>query len=156
MNTMLDAAFPAGMQNYWKSGFVADLDDGAIDVLVDRAARMTSPRSALLIEYYGGAAGRVAEDATAFPHRRAEYDVVITAQWADPVESDQHIAWARDTWEAVRPFGSGRVYVNVLGVEGDERVREAYGANYDRLARTKAQYDPDNVFRVNQNIAPAA
>jgi FAD binding domain/Berberine and berberine like len=154
MNTLLDAAFPAGMQNYWKSGFVEDLSDAAIDVLVDRAARMTSPRSALIIEYYGGAASRVGEDATAFPHRQAQYDVVITAQWADPTESDLHSGWARETWEALQPFGSGRVYVNTLGVEGDERVREAYGANYDRLVQVKNTYDPTNFFRLNQNIKP--
>jgi len=154
MNTMLDAAFPAGMQNYWKSGFVEDLSDASIDVIVDRAAKMTSPRSALIIEYYGGAAQRVAEDATAFPHRQAQYDLMITAQWSDPTESDQHIGWVRETWEAVQPFGSGRVYVNTLGVEGDARVRQAYGANYERLVQVKNTYDPTNFFSQNQNITP--
>jgi UDP-N-acetylenolpyruvoylglucosamine reductase len=154
MNTLLDASYPPGMQNYWKAEFLDDLTDDAIAVLVDQAAKMTSPRSAILLEYYGGAAGQVDESATAFPHRQAQYDLAVMAQWTDPTESDRHVAWARETWEAAQPFASGRVYVNTLGVEGEDRVREAYGKNYDRLVDLKNTYDPKNFFSLNQNIKP--
>jgi hypothetical protein len=154
MNTMLDAGFPTGLQNYWKGDFLKELSDEAIDRLVAQAAKITSPLSVMVIEYYGGAASRVGEAETAFPHRQAQYDLVIMAQWADPAESDRHIEWARETWEAAQPFTSGRVYVNILGVEGEERVREAYGANYERLVALKNKYDPTNLFRLNQNIKP--
>jgi hypothetical protein len=154
MNTLLDAAFPSGSQNYWKADFLKELSDDAIDVLVTQAGKMTSPLSAMVVEYYGGAASRVDEAATAFPHRQAQYDLIIAAQWANPMESDQHIQWVRETSEAAQPFASGRVYVNALGVEGEERVREAYGANYDRLVALKNTYDPTNLFRLNQNIKP--
>jgi hypothetical protein len=155
MNMLLDAGFPAGRQNYWKGEFLADLSDDAIDAIVAQATRMTSPLSAVVLEYYGGAAGRVGEEETAFPHRQAQYDLVIMAQWADPAESDRHSQWARETWEAAQPYSSGRVYVNVLGVESEERVRAAYGANYDRLVALKNTYDPTNLFRLNQNIKPS-
>jgi UDP-N-acetylenolpyruvoylglucosamine reductase len=154
MNTLLDASYPPGMQNYWKAEFLDDLTDDAIAVLVDQGAKMTSPRSAILLEYYGGAAGQVEESATAFPHRQAQYDLAVMAQWTDPTESDRHVAWARETWEAAQPFASGRVYVNTLGVEGEDRVREAYGKNYDRLVDLKNTYDPKNFFSLNQNIKP--
>jgi hypothetical protein len=155
MNTLLDAGFPSGRQNYWKGEFLADLSDDAIDAIVAQSTRMTSPLSAVVLEYYGGAAGRVGEEETAFPHRQAQYDLVIMAQWADAAESDRHSDWARKTWEAAQPYSSGRVYVNVLGVESEERVRAAYGANYDRLVALKNTYDPTNLFRLNQNIKPS-
>jgi hypothetical protein len=154
MNTLLDAAYPPGVQNYWKAEFLEELSDDAIAVLVDQGAKMTSPRSAILLEYYGGAASRVDESATAFPHRQAQYDLAVMAQWTDPTESDRHVAWARETWEAAQPFASGRVYVNTLGVEGEDRVREAYGKNYARLVDLKNTYDPANFFSLNQNIKP--
>ena len=154
MNTLLDAGFPAGVQNYWKSDFLADLSDAAIEVLVAQAAQMTSPRSVLVVEYYGGAASRVGAAETAFPHRQAQYNLLIFAQWTDARESERHIQWARDTWEAAQPYASGRVYVNYFGVEGEERVRTAYGANYDRLVALKNRYDPTNLFRLNHNVTP--
>jgi FAD/FMN-containing dehydrogenase len=155
MQGLLDAGFPKGLRNYWKGNFLRELPDEAIDRIVARAAEMASPLSAVVLEYYGGAASRVDEGATAFPHRRAMYDLVIIAQWADPAEDERHAAWARETAAALEPYASG-VYVNLLGTEGDERVRAAYGANYERLATLKARYDPANLFRMNQNIRPMA
>jgi FAD/FMN-containing dehydrogenase len=103
----------------------------------------------------GGAVGRVSRDASAFDQRDAAYNLAIIARWTEPAEADGHIAWARDLWEAMRPYARG-VYVNYLGVgDGAERVRDAYGpAKYERLAALKAKYDPGNLFRLNQNIAP--
>ena len=115
---------------------------------------MTSPLTAVVMEYYGGAASRVAEGATAFPHRQAQYNLVILSQWADPAENERHIEWTRGTWRAMQAFSSGRVYVNALGEDDRDRVREAFGPNYARLAALKSKYDPTNFFRLNQNIVP--
>ena len=126
----------------------------ACDVLVDDAAGL-SPLSAVLFFQMHGAATRVAPGATAFAARRDQWDIDILTQWTDPAHSDAHVAWTRTFWNALVPFSEG-VYVNHL--DGDEavaRVRSAYGTNYDRLAAIKARYDPDNLFRHNNNIPPA-
>jgi FAD/FMN-containing dehydrogenase len=96
----------------------------------------------------------VGEEETAFPHRRALYDLIIAAGWAEAAADERHIRWARETAEALEPYSSGGVYVNLLGVEGEERVRAAYGANYERLVALKDKYDPTNLFRLNQNVKP--
>jgi FAD/FMN-containing dehydrogenase len=154
---MLDEAFPPGLQVYWRSHFLTGLPDAAIDTIVERFAGVTSPLSVVIVEPMGGAVGRVGRDATAFDQRDAAYNLAIIARWTEPAEADQHIAWARELWEATRPYAGG-VYVNYLGVgDGAERVREAYGpAKYERLAALKAKYDPTNLFRLNQNIAPSS
>jgi FAD/FMN-containing dehydrogenase len=156
LQTMLDAAFPPGWQVYWRSDFLADPNDEAIDVLLDHFARVPSPLSAILVEHFGGAVNRVGPEDTAFDHRDAQYNLAIVARWTDPAEAERNIAWARDLSAAMRPFTRG-VYVNYLGVgEGSDRVRAAYRpATYARLARLKATYDPTNFFRLNQNIAPS-
>ncbi len=156
MQRILDAAFPAGLRYYWKSDFLLDLPDPAVDALIEGSRAKPTPLSAVIVEWYGGAASRVPEDATAFPHRAPQYNLVISAAWEHPVDDERGRAWAQGVWQSVRPFSSGRVYINALGIEGEERIHEAFGANYGRLAQVKAKYDPDNVFRVNQNIAPAA
>jgi FAD/FMN-containing dehydrogenase len=157
LQAMLDAGFPAGLQVYWRSHFLAHLNDDAIDALLGRFTAVTSPLSVVIIEQVGGAVSRVGRDATAFDHRDSLYNVAIVARWEDPATADAHIAWARDLWEATRPFASG-VYVNYLGVgDSADRVRDAYhAAKYERLAALKAKYDPTNLFRLNQNIPPAA
>jgi FAD/FMN-containing dehydrogenase len=141
---------------YWRSHFLTGLPDAAIDAILDRFAGVTSPLTAVIVEPMGGAVGRVSNDATAFDQRNAAYNLAIIARWTEPAEADRHIAWARDLWEATRPYASG-VYVNYLGVgDGAERVRDAYGpAKYGRLAALKAKYDPGNLFRMNQNIVPS-
>ena len=102
-----------------------------------------------------GAATRLAPDATAFPHRRGIH-LGVYSLWTDPGHNAANIAWARDTWQALRPFASHAVYVNDLGEdESGDRMREAYAGNYDRLAAIKAKYDPENLFRLNANIKPA-
>ena len=155
MQSLLDGAFPDGNQNYWKSTFLREFSDDAISVLVDHANRATSPITAVVIEYYGGAASRVGVSDTAFAHRQAQYDVAIMAQWADAAESDRHIKWTQELAAAMRPFSSGAYLLNFLGDESDDTIKAAFGVNYDRLARLKKKYDPTNFFRLNQNIKPA-
>jgi FAD/FMN-containing dehydrogenase len=159
LQTLLDAAFPSGRRNYWKGGFLRGLDDAAIDVMVDGFSRAASPFSIVFVEQIGGAAGRVGSDETAFPHRSAPYNLVILAAWDDPAQDGANIDWARGLWAALQPFAAGGVYVNYLSdarYEGEDRVRAAYGPNYDRLVALKRAYDPTNLFRSNQNIAPTA
>ena len=115
-----------------------------------------SPLSALLIEQFGGAVGRVPADETAFAQRDALFNLAIISRWADPTTAAAHIEWARQTSEAARPFASGGVYVNYLGTEGADRVKAAYGPKYDKLVAVKQKFDPTNLFSVNQNIQPAA
>ena len=149
-----DEGFPLGQHHYWKSSFITDFTDDAIDVLLHFAAEKPSAASAIGMQQLHGAAARVAPEATAFPHRRSQSELLILAVWADPAETERNVAWARAFFEALQPFAARGVYVNDLGEEEGDRVRAAYGANYDRLAAIKAAYDPTNIFRSNQNISP--
>jgi hypothetical protein len=154
MQSLLDGAFPAGNQNYWKSMFLREFSDAAIGVLVEHANRATSQLTAVVIEYYGGAASRIGVSETAFAHRAAQYDVGILAQWTDPGESQRHIEWTRGIADALRPYSSGAYLLNFLDEEGDDTIRAAFGENYRRLVDVKNKYDPTNFFRLNQNIKP--
>jgi FAD/FMN-containing dehydrogenase len=164
LQRVIDDRFPAGRQHYWKSNFLTDFSEEAIDVMLHFAAERPSPapvhgaigpsRSGIGFQHVHGVAARVDPAATAFPHRHAHHDFLILAQWTDPADAEPHIAWTRAFFEAMRPFTERAVYVNGLGVEGEDRVREAYGANYPRLAAIKGRYDPTNLFRANQNIQP--
>jgi FAD/FMN-containing dehydrogenase len=152
--SLIDAAMPPNMLNYWKAEFLDDVSDEVIGVAVDAFERVPSPISSLLFFPIRGAASRVAPDATAFPHRQG-YHVGIYSLWTEPSQNAPNIAWVREAWTAMQPFATGGVYVNELGEdEGLDRVRVAYGLNYDRLQRIKAKYDPHNVFCLNANIAP--
>jgi FAD/FMN-containing dehydrogenase len=158
MQALFDGAFPPGRRDYWKSGFLRELPDEAISVLVDHFSRAPSPYAGFGIELYGGAIARVDPRETAFPHRGFPFNILIFTAWDDPAEDAANIGWARGLWAALRPWAGDGVYVNYLGetgAEGEDRVRAAYGPNYDRLAALKAKYDPTNRFRMNQNIAPA-
>lgn len=155
LQSMLDDGFPSGLQNYWKSSFLRQLSDDAVTTIARAYARVTSPLTAVLLEPWGGAVGRVPIGATAFSHRTCPYDILILARWQDPAEAERHIDWTRGLWEAMRPFVSEEVYVNYMNAGEGTRAREAYGPSYDRLAALKARYDPTNFFRGNQNIAPA-
>jgi Berberine and berberine like len=154
MQTLLDAAVPHGNRYYWKSNFLEELSDEAIDVIVSNAASVPSPYSSILMEYYGGASSREPEGGTAFPHRLPQFDLVIISNWITKEEDEKNISWTRDFWEAIQPYSSHKVYVNVLGVEGEDRVKEAYGDSFPKLAALKRKYDPGNLFRLNQNIKP--
>lgn len=153
---MLDPTAPHGWHYYWKSSEVAMLGDDLIDVLVEHTAKVASPRSYTLVFHLGGAIARVPEDATAYPHRSAGHAVIIDGAWlAEEPVTDRETAWVRDFFHAVEPHQVG-VYVNFLGNEGQDRVLASYGeAKYRELVRIKQIYDPDNVFRHNQNIDPS-
>lgn len=150
-----DPLFVRGRRYYWKGHFLNELSDDAIDALTEGYARTTSPLSVVVLQQAGGAISRVPTEATAYFNRNAAFDFVPVAIWEDPAEDAAHVAWARQFSDAMRPFSNGSAYVNTLGDEGGERVRAAYGTNFPRLAAVKAKYDPDNVFRLNQNIKPA-
>jgi hypothetical protein len=132
-----------------------ELSDAASLVIVDHANKKSSPLSLIVAESYGGAAGRIGSSDTAFPHRQLPWDILIAAQWANPVESMQHRAWARGAADALRPFSPGAYLLSALDQEADEVINAAFGANLPRLAAIKKRYDPTNFFRVNQNIKPA-
>jgi FAD/FMN-containing dehydrogenase len=156
LQSMFDPLVPHGWHRYWKSVELPPLTDGAIETLVEHSAALTSPKSYCIVFQLGGALARVGEDETAFSQRDAAHNVNINAVWTeeDPY-AERHIAWARDFFDAMQPHAGGRVYVNFLGEEGGDRVRQAYGTgNYERLVELKRAYDPSNFFRLNQNIAP--
>jgi len=156
LQSMFDPFVPHGWHRYWKSVELPPLTDDAIDTLVEHAAAITSPRSYCIVFQLGGALARVDEAATAFSQRDAAHNVNVNAVWTeDDPDGQRHIAWARDYFEAMQPHAGERVYVNFLGDEGQDRVRAAYGERtYARLVRLKRRYDPTNLFRLNQNIAP--
>jgi hypothetical protein len=150
-----DEGFPSGRMHYWKAGWLRDVTDAAIETLMQFIPRMPSSASGVGLQQMHGVASRVAPSATAFPHRAAQYDFLIGSQWSDPTDSDRNVEWTRALFEAMQPHLAESVYVNNLGDEGAARVRAAYGENYPRLAAVKRTYDPDNLFRANQNIGPS-
>lgn len=157
LNGMLDAAFPKGALNYWKSSFLAQLSDDAIDTLVECFARCPTPMGQLLLEHFHGAATRVAVADTAFPHRADGHNLLVLAEWMEPADTERCIAWARETYAEMAPFMASGRYVNYLGDdEAGDPVAAAYGPNYQRLRALKKQWDPDNFFHLNQNIRPLA
>ncbi len=155
MNTILDAAYPAGALNYWMSSFVKGLTDELIDIVVERFAEIPSPMSVVLFEHFHGAVTRVGVTDTAVPHRDEGWNLLLPSEWTDPADTEKNIAWTRETFAALRPhFGTGR-WLNYLGDDqADDAIRAAYGPNYDRLVEVKRKYDPDNVFHLNHNIVP--
>ena len=154
-NMMLDAGFPKGALNYWKSSFLNELSDGAIDTLAKQFGSCPSPMSGIVLEHFHGAATRVAPTDTAFAHRRPGYNLLIVSEWMDAAENGGNIAWARETYAAMQPYAGAGRYVNYLGEdEGEDPAAAAYGPNYARLKAIKARYDPKNLFHMNQNIRP--
>jgi FAD/FMN-containing dehydrogenase len=154
-NMMLDAGFPRGALNYWKSNFMAELSDQAIDTLISQFAACPSPMSGLLLEHIHGAATRVGVSETAFPHRREGYNFLVVSEWLNPADNTRNIAWGRESYDAMRPYFTSGRYVNYLGEDdGEDAVAAAYGSNYQRLRTLKAKYDPTNLFHLNQNIRP--
>jgi len=151
-----DEGFAPGLNWYVRGPMIREISDGLIDIFVDQFARVTSPHSALLLQQLGGA---MARGETAWPHRAASYNLLIAAGWEPGDDPARHIAWARAAGNAAAPYTTGLSYVNELGreeEEGADPIKAAFGANYDRLASIKAKYDPQNLFRHNQNIKPAA
>jgi FAD/FMN-containing dehydrogenase len=156
LQSMLDEGAPAGLRNYFKSGYLGQLDEAAIDVIRAAAASRVSPMSQIHIHQLGGAVARQDPSTSAFSHRDAAYAVNVIATWSRPSQDRANIAWARDAFSRLAPLTEG-VYLNFLGDEGESRVRAAYDhPAWDRLVELKRRFDPDNVFRLNQNIAPGS
>lgn len=150
-----DPLLTPGARNYWKSHDFTELGDGAVDVLLDFAARLPSPQCEIFVAHLGGAMTRVAPDATAYPHRSTEYVMNVHGRWDDPALDEACIAWAREFSDAMAPHAAGSVYVNFLTEDEADRVESAYRGSLERLRRIKRELDPANLFRLNQNIRPA-
>jgi FAD/FMN-containing dehydrogenase len=156
MQSLIDPLWGPGAYSYMKAGYMRGLDDQAIDALVAQHATVTSPKTEIHVQHLGGAVARVAPDATAFGERSAPFLLNVIASTFTADGYDDAVDWAQATHAAVTPALTGGAYVNFLSSEGDERVRAAYGAaNYERLVALKNEYDPTNVFRLNQNVQPS-
>jgi hypothetical protein len=155
VNTLLDAVFPKGAFNYWKSGFLPELSDDAIDIMVDAYERVPSPTTGIFLDHIHGAATRVASDATAFPYRQPAFSVLLAGQCVDSADTEATIAWVRDTFERLQPHLSDGRYTNFLSDDDASIGRQGYADNYERLVEVKRTYDANNLFRLNHNIDPA-
>ena len=155
INTLLDAMFPRGALSYWKSAFFPELSDDAVAAAAQAFDRAPTDMCFLVFERFSGAVTRVDPTATAYPHRQPGYNLLLISQWTDPEQTDIGIAWARETFDALRPYMADRAYVNYMDSDDDDRIRQAYGPNYERLAQLKERYDPTNLFHLNQNVTPS-
>ncbi|WP_433508157.1 BBE domain-containing protein [Pseudonocardia halophobica] len=154
--TMADAFWPHNFQNYWKSDFLNGLSDGAIDTIVQQFSSVPSSMTSVVIEHNGdGAMNDIGRNETAFWHRDSTYNLLVTSMWEDRRNAEENVSRTKDFVGATARFASGGVYVNYLGEEGSGRIRSAFGSNFDRLSAVKQKYDPENAFRLNQNIEPA-
>jgi len=155
LQSAFDDLVPKGMQNYWKADFIDELTDDAIAVHIEHGKKTPHVSSSMHLHPINGAAQRVGADETAFRHRDKNFAPVIVGIWPDSADNEANIAWVRDYYAAIHPHSGGNGgYVNFMSSDDDHRVVENYGANYERLASVKATYDPNNLFHVNQNIAP--
>jgi hypothetical protein len=154
MQKLVDEMSPDSTHNYWRSTFIRDFSDEVIDLIIEHGNRMESRLSRIVIQFFGGAAGRVAPADTAFAQRQAEYNVGIETQWTDAAESEKHIGWTRTLSDALRPYSSNGYLLNFIGDEEPDTIRAAFGSNYARLVELKTKYDPTNFFSLNQNVAP--
>ncbi|MFL6416650.1 MAG: FAD-binding oxidoreductase [Bryobacteraceae bacterium] len=154
LQTMLDVAAPHGNRSYWKSNFLRELPDEAIDTFVSMLECCPSPRSITMLEHMHGAPNRVAPDATAFHARREGFDLVVISLWERAEDDESNRQWTREFYDAMSPWSAGSVYGNTLSEDEQVRFQEAYGSNYGRLRSIKTKYDPSNRFRHNTNIQP--
>jgi FAD/FMN-containing dehydrogenase len=154
LNSAFDALVPPGLQHYWKANFVTELTDDAIAAHLEHGPKIPVVNSTMHIYPINGAAQRVAPDSTAFAYRDATFATVIAGMWPDPADNDANIAWVKDYYAATAPHSEEGGYVNFMAEDDQSRVRANYRGNYGRLAETKRRYDPDNLFRHNQNIQP--
>lgn len=154
LNGAFDALVPAGLQHYWKANFVRELSDDAIAAHLQHGPAVPTVNSTVHIYPINGACQRVAPDATAFAYRDANFATVIAGMWPDPARNDANIRWVRDYYAATAPLSEEGGYVNFMAGDDQDRIRANYRGNYQRLVDVKRAWDPDNLFRVNQNIRP--
>lgn len=156
MQQAFDPLMSKGFRNYWKTHDFLELKDEVIEAMIDGTWSLPGPHCEAFIGNLGGAVRRVSADATAYRDRDVKFVLNIHARWETPEEDDACIRWARGMFERMKPFATGEAYVNFMSGDESERVRSAYGANYDRLVELKRRYDPTNLFRMNQNIKPGS
>jgi hypothetical protein len=149
-----DPLLTPGARNYWKSHNFTELSDGALKSMLKFAGKLPSPQCEIFVGHIAGAANRVPADATAYAHRDVKFVLNVHGRWDDAAEDERCTAWARAFFEDSIPYASAGAYVNFMTGDEEERVAAAYGLNYDRLVLIKKQYDPENVFHLNQNIKP--
>jgi len=154
INSAFDALVPAGLQHYWKANFVKELTDEAIAAHLEHGPEVPAVNSTVHIYPINGAVQDVSSDATAFAYRDANFATVIAGMWPDPSDNEANIAWVRRFYEATAPLSEEGGYINFMAADDQDRIRVNYRGNYDRLVEIKRKYDPDNIFRVNQNIQP--
>ena len=158
LNSMFDGLYPTGDQWYWKADFVREIPDAAVAIHSTYGETLPTGKSTMHLYPIDGVAGRVSQDDTAWNYRDAHWGMVMVGVSPDPADNAAMIEWTRNYWRELHPYSAGGAYVNMMmdaADEGQERVRAAYGTHYERLAQIKATYDPQNLFRVNQNITPA-
>ncbi|MCI0443168.1 FAD-binding oxidoreductase [bacterium] len=146
--------YPYERFNYWKSGFMSEFSDAAIETIISHFEKVPSPFNVIFVEQVGGAMKRADKSETAFGDRDADYSFLITSGWTDASQNDQNIQWTREAFNATRPFLRDSVYVNYLDAGDEDRIKNAYGDRYEKLVALKNKYDPTNFFRMNQNIKP--
>ena len=156
LQSMFDPIYPPGLQWYWKADFFNELSDAAIEEHLKHGSQLPTWQSSMHLYPIDGAASRVGKDETAWGYREAKWAGVIVGVDPNPANKDKIVSWARNYWEALHPHSAGGAYINFMMDEGDERIKATYRDNYNRLARIKAKYDPNNLFSVNQNIKPTA
>jgi FAD/FMN-containing dehydrogenase len=154
INSAFDALVPAGLQHYWKANFVKKLTDDAIEAHLEHGPKVPAVNSTVHIYPINGAAHRVDADATAFAYRDATFATVIAGMWPEPADNEKNIGWVRDFYDATAPLSEEGGYINFMAEDDQDRIRANYRGNYDRLVEVKRKYDPDNLFRLNQNIKP--
>ncbi|HWH61890.1 MAG TPA: FAD-binding oxidoreductase [Ginsengibacter sp.] len=155
IQTLFDGMLPSGMQWYWRADFFNELGSEASARHLEFGSKIPTPLSQMHLYPINGVAGRVAKDATPWAYRDATYAGVIIGVDPDPANADKITKWAKDYWDALHPYSAGGAYLNFIMNEGQDRIKASYKGNYDRLTKIKKQYDPDNFFKVNQNILPA-
>jgi FAD/FMN-containing dehydrogenase len=151
-----DPLLAAGARNYWKSHNFATMGDEAIDTVIRYVGKLPSPQCEIFLGLLGGQVNRAAPDATAYPHRDAIYVMNVHTRWNDAADDEWCVRWARTFFADTAPYAAGGVYINFMTQEEGNRIADAYGPNYARLKEIKGKYDPRNLFRQNQNIAPSA
>jgi FAD/FMN-containing dehydrogenase len=156
LQSMFDPFYPPGLQWYWRADFVNELSDEAIALHLKHGGALPSPHSTMHLYPINGAAHRVGKNDTAFSYRDSQWAEVIVGVDPDPAKMDQVVPWVKNYWSALHPHSAGGAYVNFMMDEGQDRVRATYRDNYDRLVAIKTKYDPENLFHVNQNIAPGS
>jgi hypothetical protein len=155
LQSMFDPVYPPGMQWYWKADFINELSDEAIDLHVKHGSALPTMHSTMHLYPIDGAASKIGKKETAWSFRSAAWAEVIVGVDPDPANKDAITNWTREYWDALHPYSAGGAYINFMMEEGEDRIKATYGVNYEKLVKVKTKYDPQNLFRVNQNIKPA-